>query len=655
MFIDRRDAGKRLASKLIEYKDTGAIVYALPRGGVPVGFAISQILSLPLDIVITRKVGHPMNKEYAICAVTEDGERVCDKMGVQSIDKEWIDLESKVQQKEAHRRRIVYKGNEESISARGKVAILVDDGVATGLTMEAAIRAIQKQQPQKIVVAVPVISEDTAKKLMSFVDELVALEVGKPFLGSVGQYYRNFPQINDDEVIKLLNKQYKNQKRSDTKRTATHSPGGISMSRVHEELLYVAQPLEHDLDLDSLMNIIGDARIVMLGEASHGTHEYYGWRAAISKRLIQEKGFDFIAVEGDWPDCFEVNQYIKGHQSKRSPHDVLDSFNRWPTWMWANWEVARLVSWLKNHNDKLSQKKQVGFYGLDVYSLWDSLRAVSEYLKEHNPESLPIAERAYKCFEPYGGEPYDYAHAVNFVPESCENEVLKLLTRMRQVRQETPDGEELMSAEQNVFVVRNAEHYYRIMLRGNQESWNIRDIHMMNTLVRLLDSHGSDSKAIIWAHNTHIGDARATNMVLSEMVNIGGLAREWYSNLGVALVGFGSYQGQVIAARSWDAPMQHMDAPPAPPESWDGIMHTAFGGNRFLDLTKATDVLAAYHGQRAIGVVYHPERESGNYVPTSLARRYDAFLYVDETTALKPFHLHPKTDSDFPETYPYGV
>lgn len=447
----------------------------------------------------------------------------------------------------------------------------------------------------------------------------------------------------------------KNHKRKDAKRTATDSFGSVSMSRVHGELLRIAQPLEHDRDLDSLMNIAGDARIVMLGEASHGTHEYYAWRTAISKRLIQEKGFDFIAVEGDWPDCFEVNQYIKGHQSKRSPREVLSIFNRWPTWMWANWEAARLVSWLKNHNEKLSQKEQIGFYGLDVYSLWDSLRAVSQYLKEHAPESLAIAERAYKCFEPYGEEPYDYAHAVSFVPESCEDEVLELLARIRRVQQETTDGEELMSAEQNAFVVKNAERYYRIMLRGNRESWNIRDEHMMKTLTHLLDSHGSDSKAIIWAHNTHVGDARATDMAPSGMVNIGGLARERYSDLGVALVGFGSYEGKVIAARSWGAPIKRMDAPPAPPESWDGMMHAAFGGNRFLDLTKATDVLAAYHGQRAIGVVYHPEREYGNYVPTSLARRYDAFLYVDETTALKPFHLHPEADPDFPETYPYGV
>ena len=429
-----------------------------------------------------------------------------------------------------------------------------------------------------------------------------------------------------------------------------------STTNLQSELRHVAHPLEQNSDLDPLITMIGDARIVMLGEASHGTHEYYEWRAEISKRLIQEKGFNFIAVEGDWPDCFEISRYVKGHGPNRRSRDVLSIFNRWPTWMWANWEISRLITWLKEHNEKLPQKERVGFYGLDVYSLWDSLRAVTEFLKKEAPKSLPIAKRAYRCFEPYGEEAYDYARAVSFVPETCESEVLGLLARMQKVRQDAKEGdEEIFNAEQNALVVKNAEHYYRTMLRGDRESWNIRDEHMADTLGRLLDFHGPDSKAIVWAHNTHIGDARATDMALSGVVNIGSLAREHYTDAGVILVGFGSYQGNVIAARRWDGTTEHMTVPPAPEQSWDGLMHTAFGGNRLLDLTEPSDVLAMYHGQRAIGVVYHPEREHGNYVPTSLVRRYDVFLYIDETTALKPFHLHPETDPDFPETFPYGL
>lgn len=434
---------------------------------------------------------------------------------------------------------------------------------------------------------------------------------------------------------------------------ATHTR--TSSSSVREELKRAARPLEQEADLNPLIDLIGNARIVMLGEASHGTHEYYEWRAAISRRLIDEKGFNFVAVEGDWPDCFAVNEFIKDPESTRTPREVLNIFNRWPTWMWGNWEVSRFIRWLHERNKKQPHGKRAGFYGLDVYSLWDSLRAVTKFLEERAPEYVPVAERAYQCFEPHGEEPYDYAHAIGLVPDTCEDEALELLLRTQEVRQKTKNGEALMSAEQNALIVRNAEEYYRTILRGDGKSWNVRDEHMMETLERLLDFHALNSRAIVWAHNTHVGDARATDMAAHGMVNIGSLARERLSDLGVVIVGFGSYKGEVIAGRAWGAPMQKMYLPSAWPESWDGMMHEVFRGNRFLNLTSGGDALCARHGQRAVGVVYHPEREYGNYVPTALSRRYDAFLYIDETTALKPFHLHPEADPDFPETYPYGV
>jgi erythromycin esterase len=306
-----------------------------------------------------------------------------------------------------------------------------------------------------------------------------------------------------------------------------------------------AKRLDNSRDLDPLLERVGDARYVMLGEASHGTSEFYLWRTEITKRLIQEKGFSFVAVEGDWPDCYRVNRYIKGMQdSGRSAYEVLHAFSRWPTWMWANKEIVELVEWLKLHNE--SRDKKAGFYGLDVYSLWESLDSVMQFLQKNYPGSMKSAVEAYRCFEPYGRNVEEYARATAFIPESCEDEVAEMLIELRrrakskdELRQ---DGKEAyFNAEQNAVVARNAELYYRTMMKGGAASWNVRDHHMMNTLERLMKFHGKNSKSIVWAHNTHIGDARATDMRRAGMVNLGQLAREQAGRDQVMLVGFGTY------------------------------------------------------------------------------------------------------------------
>ena len=333
-----------------------------------------------------------------------------------------------------------------------------------------------------------------------------------------------------------------------------------------QDIARMALPLERPADLDPLLERIGDARYVLLGEASHGTSEYYRWRAQISRRLIREKGFSFIAVEGDWPDCYRVNRYVKGlPDSGTDAREVLDAFARWPTWMWANEEVAELAEWLRRHDAGLPDDRKVGFYGLDVYSLWDSLYAVLGYLRKADPSALPAALGAFRCFEPYGEDVQEYARATVLVPASCEDEVVALL---RELRRDEPryaaDGrEEFFAAEQNALVVQNAEAYYRAMVRGGPESWNIRDRHMTETLERLMRHQGPGAKAIVWEHNTHIGDARFTDMADDGMVNVGQLVRERHANDGVVLVGFGSHRGTVIAGREWEAPMEEMPVPPA--------------------------------------------------------------------------------------------
>jgi erythromycin esterase len=415
--------------------------------------------------------------------------------------------------------------------------------------------------------------------------------------------------------------------------------------------------LANSKDLDPFLERVGDARIVMLGEASHGTHEYYTWRSAITKRLIEEKGFHFIAVEGDWPDCYRVNRYIKGYADQnKTPEQILRAFNRWPTWMWANWEIVALTTWLKDYNAKRHAGERVGFYGLDVYSLWESLEMLIKYLKTTDPEAAKIAEKVMDCFSGY--EKNEKQYAVNSLTSSCREDAIKLL---KEIRVKAPyynqDPEAALNSTQNAFVAVEAENYYSHMIGFDNETWNIRDRHMMETLNRVLDFHGPDSKAIVWEHNTHVGDARYTDMKKSGMFNIGQLAREQYSENAVVILGFGSYSGTVMAGAEWGGTMQEMELPEAIEGSVEKFLHDALPGNHLIifDRTHEYSRGEAFNKvmpHRAIGVVYQPNQEQENYVRTHFDRRYDAFIFLDETTALHPLHI-PSNSSQVPATFPF--
>jgi erythromycin esterase len=425
-----------------------------------------------------------------------------------------------------------------------------------------------------------------------------------------------------------------------------------------ERLRRTRRRLETDRDLQPLVERIGDARIVMLGEATHGTSEYYTWRERISRRLIEEQGFNIIAVEGDWPDCYRVNRYIRGWSGERSAREVLHAFDRWPTWMWANEEVVQFVDWLHAHNTTRRAGPQVGFYGLDVYSLWDSMRAVLDYLDRVDPAAARIARSAYGCFDPYYDDAQEYATATALVPTSCEDEAVAILQELRRrAPSHRQDGREgWFDAEQNALVARNAEQYYRTMMRGGPGSWNVRDTHMADTLDRLLAHHGAGARAIVWEHNTHIGDARATDMARAGMKNIGQIARERWTRNDVVLVGFAGYEGTVIAARGWGEAMERMRVPPARDESWEALLHAACAADGLLLTRELGDAGDDWRGHRAIGVVYQPARERlGNYVPTRLGSRYDALLYLERTAAVRPLHMPPHPDGEPPDTYPSGM
>ncbi|GAB3528510.1 hypothetical protein GCM10027443_06520 [Pontibacter brevis] len=419
-------------------------------------------------------------------------------------------------------------------------------------------------------------------------------------------------------------------------------------------------PLRTEKDLDILMQEIGDARVVLLGEASHGTAEYYTWRAAITKRLVQEKGFDFIAVEGEWADSYRVNNFIKGApQDSAATVALLENYNRWPTWMWGNFEVASLVTWLNAHNQQVPEASEVGFYGLDVYCIWESMMELMPYLEEQQPALVKAAMEVHQCFKPYSADAMEYARAVASASANCRAQTSRLWRAIQ--KQSKAEGasksEAQFVAEQNALVALNAERYYRTAVSSSSESWNIRDRHMMQTLKRLLDFHGPESKAIVWQHNTHVGDARYTDMASQGEVNVGQLARKEYGEENVYIVGFGSYSGSVIAARGWGAPMKTIEVPPATEGSWEQVLHQLSPENKIILSKDIRDEknLKRPIGHRAIGVVYNPQLEHlGNYVPSVIPKRYDAFLYIDRTHALHPIEKITVSNEP-PDLFPFGT
>lgn len=437
------------------------------------------------------------------------------------------------------------------------------------------------------------------------------------------------------------------------------STRGDLATAAHEvaQIRSLAHALARVADLDRLIDRVGDARLVCLGEASHGTHEFYAWRAALSRRLIIERGVTWIGVEGDWPDCWRINGWVRGKENQDlTAPGLLAGFERWPTWMWANREIAEFLDWLREWNLGRSEPDRVGFYGLDVYSLWDSLRTAISWLEAHAPDALPTAMRAWQCFLPHGEDPHRYARSTRLVPASCEEDVVALLVEVRRRTQDSLEDEDAFDAAQNAEVTAGAEQYYRAMVRGDRASWNIRDHHMADTIDRIAARSGPRSKGLVWAHNTHVGDARATDMAVAGLVTVGQLARERHGAEDVVLVGFAGHRGTVLAAEGWGRPEHVFYVPSARPGSHEELLHEALGRPAVLVFgdDRSGPWLATRRGHRAIGVVYDPRRESRNYVPTVMGGRYDALIWFEETSALHPLrHELPPREAEL-ETEPSG-
>ena len=421
-------------------------------------------------------------------------------------------------------------------------------------------------------------------------------------------------------------------------------------------------------DYDPLLDLIGNARLTLIGEASHGTHDFYHERIEITKRLILERGLTGIAVEADWPDAYRVNRYVRWEGEDHDADEALSGFERFPTWMWRNAPMFDFVEWLRRHNADLSPAERVGFYGIDLYSLFTSIEAVLGYLAKVDPKGAERARYRYGCFEHFGEDSQAYGYAASFdLRQSCEDEAIRQLVELQRCASEYAqrDGhlgpDEFFAAEQNARLVKNAEQYYRSMFRGRVSSWNLRDRHMAETLEALvhhLERHGRRAKLAVWAHNSHLGDARATEMGRGGELNVGQLVRERFHG-DCVLVGFTTHHGTVTAASDWDAPAQRKRVRSALRDSYEALLHDVEIPRFLLTLrgSPIADALRTPRLERAIGVIYRPESErQSHYFHACLADQFDAVIHLDETRALEPLEMSALwTTGEPPETYPTGM
>ena len=869
-FIDRADAGRKLAKALAALGLDRPVIFALPRGGVPVGVEVAKALNAPLDLLLVRKIGAPQNPEVALGAIVEGASReVVINENVKRLsgaDEAYIAAAVAEQRDELERRKKVYLGNRTRLDPRGRTVVIVDDGLATGATMKAALIGLKRSDPERIILALPVAPKLALEEMSDLADDIICLHPATQFRG-VGGFYRDFPQLTDAETVALLAQVHTSpQAVSEAHKrqvaipplgltgdlTVPPNPRGIILfahgsgsSRRSPRNTYVAEKLnaqgfatllfdlltpeegqdrrnvfdiplladrvveasiwitsEPDLEdlplglfgastgagaalvaaaelkgriaavvsrggrpdlampfldevtsatllvvgsldheviglnklafadltctkkleivlgaghlfeepgtLDSAIDHaaqwfkthlrretakrpapeiatppallraaadplppitdpdfakafdrFGSKRVVLLGEASHGTSEFYQARAAITRRLIEEHGFSIVALEADWPDAAAVNSYVQ-HRSQRVMKP--SSFARFPTWMWRNVEFDAFTRYLHQYNGTRNSADRVGVYGLDLYNMNASIAAVLAYLDRVDETAARVARARYACLLEWSQNPAAYGRAALSPGFSiCETPVTQILVDLlkQQLDYAAQDGDQFFDATQNARLVANAERYYRVMYYGSQLSWNLRDQHMFQTLSQILDHAGPDKKAVVWAHNSHIGDARFTDMGRTRgELNIGQLCREKFGDT-AALIGFGTGSGTVAAASEWDAPMETKDIRPPRPDSYEALCR-AVDLDRFLwDFKKDQSpeflrFLKQQRLQRYIGVIYRPETErASHYSYASLPDQYDAFVWFDKTRAVTALPTPTNTTED--ETYPFGL
>ncbi len=876
-FADRADAGRLLARLLAEMELDSPLIYALPRGGVPVAVEVAKRLGAPLDLLLVRKIGAPQNPEVALGALVEGPDEQIvineDVRRLSGADDAYIARAVADQRAELERRTAAYLHDRTRPNPSGRTVVVVDDGLATGATMKAALIGLKRSGPARIVVALPVAPKRALEEISDQADDIICIYPVTSFQG-VGAFYRDFHQLSDDETIGLLNsvaphpsqntqRVYKRQvaipqlsltgdltvpknpqgivlfahgsgsSRRSPRNTyvasklndegfatllfdlltpdegkdrrnvfdiplladrvveasiwitsepdledlplgifgastgaaaalvaaaelrgrvaAVVSRGGradmamaflpqvqaptllvvgsrdtevialnqqaLAALRCKKKLTIVpgaghifeepgtldvvidhatdwfrthlrAKPfkspapvprieIEIETELSTLtaaaeplpeindpafaraFDRFGSKRVVLLGESSHGTSEFYNARAAITRRLIEEHGFSVVAVEADWPDAATID-----HHTRQKPYEAMKStpFARFPAWMWRNEEFASFTRFLKQRNHAKAMNERVAFYGLDLYNMNASIAEILAYLDRVDESAAAVARSRYSCLAPWSRDPAAYGRAA-LTPQFtvCENAVTQILVELLRKKLEytAKDGDAYFDATQNARLVANAERYYRVMYYGSYLSWNLRDQHMFQTLKQILAHAGPDKKAVVWAHNSHIGDARHTDMGQSRgELNIGQLCRQEYGDA-AALIGFGTAGGTVAAASEWDSPMEIKTIRPPLSGSYEAICH-AIDIDRFLwDFTKDQtvafrDLIARPRLERYIGVIYRPETErASHYSYAELSRQYDAFVWFDRTQALTPLATLTNVEED--ETFPFGL
>ena len=666
VFRDRREAGQVLAGLLQAYRGKpDVVVLGLARGGIPVAWEVAAALDAPLDAFVVRKLGAPGHEEFAVGALASGGRVVVndDVLRGLRVTPQQLQEIAEREGRELIRREAAYRDGRPPVDVTGKTVILVDDGLATGSSMFAAVLALRDCEPAHIVIAVPAAPESTWREFAGMVDDVVCASMPTPFL-AVGESFWDFSQVSDEEVRELL-----------ATPTTGATPVGLAEQRAADLVLHAAIDAPRGVPPREVLDeLIGDARIVLIGESSHGTHEFYEARAEITKWLIEQKGFNAVAAEADWPDAYRVNRYVRGLGGDSSAEEALQGFERFPAWMWRNVVVRDFAQWLRWHNQRCATDgaRQTGFYGLDLYSLHRSMHEVIAYLDTVDPTAAARARGRYACFDHSAGDDgqaYGYAAAFGAGP-SCERQAVEQLVELQRnaLSYLSQDGElaedELFYAQQNAVTVRNAEEYYRGMFRGRATSWNMRDTHMaetLNALVTHLDRHSGAEPAriVVWAHNSHVGDARATEVSADGQLTIGQLVRERYGEE-CRLIGFSTYRGTVTAASEWGGISERKAVRPALNGSIEELLHET-GKDAFLvvmhDGSPAEKALDVVRLARAIGVIYLPQTErQSHYFHVRPSDQYDAMIHIDTTRALEP--LEPTSlwiAGETPETYPSGL
>ncbi|MDT7751740.1 MAG: hypothetical protein QOD96_5402 [Pseudonocardiales bacterium] len=665
LFRDRRDAGRAVAGLLEHYRaQPDVVVLGLPRGGVPVAYEVARALSAPLDVFVVRKLGVPGQEEVAMGAIASGGVVVINDDVVRGlgIASEVLQRVAEQEGRELLRRQQAYRDGRPMPELADKTVILVDDGLATGSSMQAAIIALREHKPRRIVVAVPAAPKSTCEELSAIVDEVICATTPAPFL-AVGAWYWDFSQVTDEEVRDLL------------RAAATSVPAQAEERTLSDTDVIRSTAIATDEGVpsdDVLFDLVGDAHFVLLGEASHGTGDFYAARAQMTRRLIEEKGFCAVAVEADWPDAYRVNRYVRGRGDDADAEEALRGFQRFPTWMWRNAAVLDFVGWLRERNDRVGdERRKAGFYGLDLYSLYRSIDEVITYLDRVDPAAAQRARERYACFDHYGtddGQTYGLAAAMG-AGETCEKEVIEQLTDLQRhaVQYARRDGllgeDEAFYAEQNALAVRDAAEYYRSMFSGRSQSWNLRDRHMVQTL-DAVQSHltrqlGDPAKIVVWEHNSHLGDARATESAMRGELNVGQLVRERHA-ADCCSLGFSTYTGTVTAADDWGGPAQRRWVRPALADSVEELFHDV-GEKGFLvafpHAPRAAEMLRSARLERAIGVIYRPETErQSHYFRARVGDQFDAVIHLDDTRALEPLERTARWEAgEVPETYPFAV